>query len=53
MLCWQDGFRVETTSGTVFEDVDLSEREWMDYDEKLGESVGIYDLEWKLQAVKL
>lgn len=49
----QDGFRVESTSGTAFEDVDLSEREWMDYDEKLGESIGIYDLEWKLQAVKV
>ena len=49
----QDGFLVESTSGAKFEDVDVSEREWMDYDEKLGESIGIYDLEWKLQAVKL
>lgn len=49
----QDGFTVKSTSGAVFEDVDLSEKEWMDYDEKLGESIGIYDLEWKLQAVKL
>lgn len=44
---------VESTSGAKFEDVDVSEREWMDYDEKLGESIGIYDLEWKLQAVKV
>ncbi|EIE21643.1 hypothetical protein COCSUDRAFT_24771 [Coccomyxa subellipsoidea C-169] len=52
---WQpeDGFIVESTSGARFEDVDLSEKEWMDYDEKLGESVGIYDLEYKLEAVKL
>ena len=49
----QDGFTVKSSSGAVFEDVDLSEKEWMDYDEKLGESIGIYDLEWKLQAVKL
>ena len=49
----QDGFVVESTSGARFEEVDISEREWMDYDEKLGEPVGIYDLEWKLQAVKL
>ena len=53
-LLWvQDGFTVKSASGAVFEDVDLSEKEWMDYDEKLGESIGIYDLEWKLQAVKL
>ena len=49
----QDGFTVTSKSGAVFEDVDLSEKEWMDYDEKLGESIGIYDLEWKLAAVKL
>ncbi len=49
----QDGFTVKSSSGAIFEDVDLSEKEWMDYDEKLGESIGIYDLEWKLQAVKL
>ncbi|BDA44885.1 probable CXXC motif containing zinc binding protein [Coccomyxa sp. Obi] len=52
---WQpeDGFIVESTSGARFEDVDLSEKEWMDYDEKLGESIGIYDLEYKLQGVKV
>jgi hypothetical protein len=49
----QAGFLVETTSGTRFEDVDLSEKEWCDYDDKLGDSVGIYDLEYKLEAVKL
>lgn len=49
----QDGFIVESKSGARFEDVDLSEKEWMDYDEKLGESIGIYDLEYKLQGVKV
>jgi hypothetical protein len=44
---------VESTSGARFEDVDLSEKEWMDYDEKLGESIGIYDLEYKLEGVKV
>lgn len=52
-MCGQDGFVVESTSGARFEDVDLSEKEWMDDDEKLGDSVGIYDLEYKLQAVKI
>ncbi len=43
----QDGFRVESTSGQVFDNVDLSDAEWVDYDEKLGESVGIMELEHK------
>lgn len=47
----QDGFIVETTSGTVFRDVDLSE-DWVEYDEKLGESVGIYELEHKFSKHK-
>ena len=41
----QDGFQIQSTSGQVFNDVDLSDGEWVDYDEKLGESVGIMDLE--------
>ena len=41
----QDGFQVESTSGQIFRDVDLSDGEWVDYDEKLGESVGIMELE--------
>ncbi|DBB17979.1 hypothetical protein WJX82_000373 [Trebouxia sp. C0006] len=43
----EDGFRVESTSGQVFDNVDLSDAEWVDYDEKLGESVGIMELEHK------
>lgn len=45
----QDGFMVESESGTKFGDVDLSESEWVEYDEKLGDSIGIYELEHKLQ----
>lgn len=48
----QGGFTVQSTSGQVFADVDLSEREWMDFDDKLGESIGIYELEWEFVAVK-
>ena len=52
--CWshiddaQDGFTVKTTSGQVHENVDLSDGEWVEYDEKLGESVGVMELEHKL-----
>ncbi|XP_065192237.1 CXXC motif containing zinc binding protein-like [Sycon ciliatum] len=34
-------------SGTKFEDVDLTEMEWCDYDEKAGDSVAIDELEFK------
>ena len=42
---------METPSGAVFEDVDLSE-DWAEYDEKAAVSVGIYELESKFGAVK-
>lgn len=45
----QDGFLVQSESGTKFDDVDLSEGEWVEYDEKLGDSVGIYELEHKIE----
>ena len=48
-VCSQDGFEVESTTGKKFGDVDLSEGEWVEYDEKLGESVGIYELQHKLE----
>ncbi|KAK9838391.1 hypothetical protein WJX84_009249 [Apatococcus fuscideae] len=40
----EDGFEVVTASGKTFEDVDLSSGEWVEYDEDLSESVGIYDI---------
>ena len=45
---FQDGFEVTSTSGQVYHNVDLSDGEWVDYDEKLGESVAIMELEHKL-----
>ena len=54
LMAWallvQDGFVVETTSGSRFEDVDLSEGEWAEYDEKLGDSVSIMDLQWQFEV---
>ena len=48
----QDGFQIESTSGQIYSDVDLSDGEWVEYDEKLGESVGIMDLEHKFVTHK-
>lgn len=45
----QDGFEVDSTAGTHYEDVDLSQGEWVEYDDKLGDSVGIYELQYKLE----
>lgn len=45
----EDGFVIKSKSGATFADVDLSQGEWVEYDEKLGDSVGIYDLEHKLE----
>ena len=39
-------------SGTVFEDVDLTELEWADYDERSGESTVISEIEAKFVTVK-
>ncbi len=48
----QDGFEVITSSGKKFEDVDLSTGEWVEYDEDLSESVGIYDITSKITTRK-
>lgn len=39
-------------SGAVFSNVDLSEKEWVDYDERQKESVGVYELESQFVKVK-
>ena len=39
-------------TGTVFEDVDLSEKEWADYDEKSDQSVCISELQFSFVKVK-
>jgi len=45
------GFTCEgTESGTPFE-VDLSERDWSDFDDKTSASVGIYNLSYKLEKI--
>ncbi|ODV82361.1 DUF866-domain-containing protein [Suhomyces tanzawaensis NRRL Y-17324] len=35
-------------SGTKFEEIDLEENEWYDFDEKAGEEVSITDVEWTI-----
>ncbi|XP_027195104.2 CXXC motif containing zinc binding protein-like [Dermatophagoides pteronyssinus] len=37
---------------TEFNDVDLSELNWADYDERTNESVGIYDFKYRFTAIK-
>ncbi|KAI9499008.1 hypothetical protein BDB00DRAFT_797805 [Zychaea mexicana] len=41
-----------TESGTKFEDIDLSEGEWAEYDEKSGEPVGIAEIEVQFKKEK-
>lgn len=48
----KDEFKVYGESGMVWDSVDLSEREWFEYDEKSGESVGVTDLEYEFRAFK-
>lgn len=38
--------------GQKFEDVDLSDGEWIDYDDRLKESVRVYELEFKFIKTK-
>lgn len=35
-------------SGTVFNEVDLSEGEWYDVDEKTNDEVSIIDVKWEI-----
>ena len=49
----RSGWTVEhRESGATFEDVDLAEKEWADYDERSQEAVGITDLEFQFVKVK-
>lgn len=43
------GFRVVAASGAVFDDVDLSD-DWCEFDEKAGESVGVYGCEGRWEV---
>ena len=47
----QTSFAISSdASDTTFEDVDLSDGEWADYDDAAGVPVGVYDLESELVA---
>lgn len=53
-IAWypKDEFKVQGESGTVWDNVDLSEQEWFDYDEKSGESVGITEIVYEFRPYK-
>ena len=38
-------------SGTKFTEIDLSEGEWFEYDEKAGDEVSIKDLKWDIRRI--
>jgi len=48
----EDDSEPGSLSGTEFSDVDLTEKEWADYDEKSGESTVISEMEIKFVTVK-
>lgn len=39
-------------SNTLFEDVNLEEKEWVDYDEKQNQPVGIYEVQHQFVIIK-
>lgn len=39
-------------SGKIFDNINLEEKEWVEYDEKTQQSVGIYELESRFISVK-
>lgn len=39
-------------SGKIFDNVNLTEKEWVEYDEKSQQSVGIYEFESRFVSVK-
>jgi len=43
---------VMTKGKKKFDDVDLTDREWVEFDDKINESVGIYNFEAKFQLHK-
>jgi hypothetical protein len=45
-------FVVESTGGTLFENVDLSERDWADYDEENDVPVSVTELEYTISVHK-
>jgi len=53
-IAWhpENEFVVQGVSGQTWEDVDLSEKEWFEYDEKSGESVSVTDLDYEFRVHK-
>lgn len=49
---FRDGWAAEGLSGTKFVDIDLSDGEWSEYDEKAAASVGILNLEHRFVVTK-
>lgn len=39
-------------SNTLFEDVNLEEKEWVDYDDKENQPVGIYEVKHQFVTIK-
>lgn len=49
----RNGFKCRgLESNTVFEDVNLEEKEWVEYDVKQNQPVGIYDVQHKFVTIK-
>jgi outer membrane protease len=44
-------FAVESTGGTPFANVDLSDRDWAEFDEEHDLSVSITDVEYKIEVI--
>lgn len=45
----EGGWNVQSGGGQKYQDIDLSEGEWCDYDEKSGASVGVYKIDSKFE----
>ncbi|XP_026468670.1 UPF0587 protein GA18326-like [Ctenocephalides felis] len=48
----RDGWSVSIEEGGTFDNVDLTDKEWNDYDEKIGQPVGIYEFESRIVKTK-
>ncbi|CAM6090691.1 unnamed protein product [Calypogeia fissa] len=49
---WRDGWSADGLKGTKFEDIDLSDGEWSEYDEKASASVGILNVAYRFDITK-
>lgn len=51
LSCCRDGWVAKTEEGKLFDDVDLTEKEWSDYDEKQNQTVGVYEVKWNFKKI--